>query len=126
MSDDEAQPIPIAQFEGEFVREMSGRLPAVTMAMAEGYPRGTILRLQVEVRVRNVRYEEIVRGEHKGELVREHVLALESAQMVAAFSPEQDRSDVGGSASANGIDHEATEGLGVDFGRTSDHWGATG
>lgn len=121
-----ASPIPVAQFEGEWVREMEGRLPAVTLAMDSGYARGTIIRMQVEVRVRNVRHEEIGSGVNKGELVRQHVFVLESAQMVAAFAPEDDRSTVGGSASANGIDSGQAEGLGIQIGRTSDHWGAAG
>jgi hypothetical protein len=128
MSEDEqaAEAIPVAQFEGEFVREMEGKLPAITLAMAEGYPRGTIIRMQIEVRVRNIHYDEIKTKEHRGELIRQHLFALESAQLVAAFSPEEDHTGAGGGASATAIDPEAAAELGVEFGRTSDQWGATG
>lgn len=94
------EPIPVAQFEGEFVTEMEAKLPAITLGLAEGYPRGTHLKLEVEVRVRNVRYEEIARGEHKGDLARVHVLALEQVQLLGAYTAQQLDPGVGGSASA--------------------------
>jgi hypothetical protein len=61
-------------FEGESVSELEGKLPAVVMAMDEGYARGTVLRLQVEVHVRNVC---ATRRTARGELVRQHVFALD-------------------------------------------------
>lgn len=118
--------MPVAQaafFEGERVTEMEGKLPSITLEMPEGYPRGTHLRMMVEVRVRNVRYEEITKGPHKGDLVRQHVFALEEVQLVSAFGPEQVRDDVGGSASAHPTpSQEESQELGVQFGRSSDQW----
>jgi len=114
-----AAPAP-ATFEGEFISEMEGRLPAFTIDMPEGYTRGTHLRFNVEVRVKNVRYDETRRGD----LIRQHIFAIEEVALVSAFSPEQDNTGVGGSASAQSVptpDEQAE--MGVHVGRTSDHWG---
>lgn len=92
-------PIFVTEFEGEYVRVMLGKLPAVELAMPEGYQRGTHLKLELEVRVRNVRYDEIRSGEHKGELARHHVLVLEEAKLLGAYRPEDLDPGVGGSAS---------------------------
>lgn len=74
---------PVFLFEGEPVTEMEGRLPAVTFDMPEGYPRGTILRVVTEYRVRNVRYEE----NRKGDLVRQHIMTLQSIELAGAYNP---------------------------------------
>ena len=91
------EPILVTEFEGEYVRVMEGKLPAITLEMPEGYARGTHLKMQVEVRVRNVRYEEIPRGEHKGDLVRQHIFALEEVVLTDALTAEQADPGVGGS-----------------------------
>lgn len=109
----------VAQFEGEYVVDMEGRLPAIAMEMPEGYARGTHLRLNLEVRVKNVRYEE----NRKGDLVRQHVFALESVQLVSSFAPEDAWDGVGGSASATPEQTaEEVEELGLAIGRTSQTW----
>jgi hypothetical protein len=110
----------VAQFEGEFVTEMEGRLPAIVMEMPEGYPRGTHLRMNIEVRVKNVRYEE----NRKGDLVRQHVFALESVQLVSAFAAEEADDSVGGTASGKLVPgpEEAEELGGLALGRTADQW----
>jgi hypothetical protein len=118
----EQQPAPtvLPVFEGESVSEIEGKLPAVVMAMDEGYSRGTVLRLQVEVHVRNVRHEE----NRDGELVRQHVFALDGVQLVAAYRPAEARDDVGGSASATPAQTPAgAEELGLEIGRTGQLWG---
>lgn len=89
--------IPVAQFEGEFARVMTGKLPAITLDMPEGFARGTHLKLEVEVRVRRISYDEVRSGEHKGELLREHVFALEQVQLLGAFHPDEVDPGVGGS-----------------------------
>jgi hypothetical protein len=117
----EASPaIPVVEFEGAYVTQMEGRLPSISLEMDEGYKRGTILRLQVEVRVKNVRYEE----GRNGELTRQHVFALDGVQLVAAFSPEEANDAVGGSASGQPTPtpEEVAE-LGLPIGRTGDQWG---
>lgn len=113
--------IAVAKFEGEYVTSMLAKLPAVSMEMVEGYARGTHLRLMLEVRVKNVRYEE----DRKGGLCRQHIFGLESVQLVSAFAPEEADDGVGGSASAKAVPtaEESAE-IGVQFGRTADHWDA--
>lgn len=90
------RPIPVAEFEGDFVRVMRAKLPAITLEMEEGWPRNTHLKLEVEVRVRNIRYEE----DRKGDLIREHTLVIEEVRMLGAYSPDEADPGVGGSASA--------------------------
>ena len=41
--------IPVAEFEGEYVRLMIGKLPAIQLEMDYGYARGTHLKLELEV-----------------------------------------------------------------------------
>ena len=101
-----AEEIPVAQFEGEFIREMEGKLPAIVLGMPAGYARGTHLKLELEVRVRNVRYEEIVSGPDKGDLKRQHIFAIEEATIVGAYTAEELDPGVGGSASATAIGAE--------------------
>ena len=112
----------IEKFEGDFITEMEGRLPSISMEMLESYARGTHLRLNIEVRVKSVRYEE----NRKGDLVRQHVFALESVQLVSSFQPEEAADDVGGSASGkpSQTDEEAEE-LGLRIGRTAEIWEAS-
>lgn len=105
-----AKPIPVAEFEGSFVRTMEGKLPAMTLDMPEGYARGTHLKMLVEVRVRNVRYEE----DKSGELKRQHVFALEEIQLLGAYTAEEVDPGVGGNASAAAQDDldDTTGGVG--------------
>lgn len=97
MTDDEASDVrpkalPVMEFEGDFVREMVGKLPPLTLDMPEGYLRGTHLLMEVEVRVRNVRMEE----NRKGDLIRQHVFALEEIKLLEAFDPAHRPTNVGG------------------------------
>lgn len=97
-----AEPILIDKFENDFVRDFEGKLPAITMAMPEGYARGTHLKMMVEVRIRNVRYEE---GKNK-ELTRQHTFALENIELVGAYHPDELDPGVGGTAAASAIPYE--------------------
>jgi hypothetical protein len=117
----EAEPTAaVFMFEGAPVRELVGKLPAVSMEMEEGYTRGTHIRMMLEVRVRNVRYEEARGGEH---MIRQHVFGLESVELVSAFDPLERRDEVGGSASAYPTPSpEESARLGVDFKRSSGVW----
>jgi hypothetical protein len=96
-SDEGLKLIPVAEFEGEFVRTMEGKLPAITLDMPEGYARGTHLVLNVEARVRNVGYNE----DKKGDLVRQHTFALEEVRLVDAFDPAHRPTNVGGTLAAD-------------------------
>lgn len=110
------------QFVGEFekaaVMGVSGRLPALTMDLAEGYTLNTHLRLELEVRVKGVRYEE----DRRGNMTRQHIFAIETVNLKSAFRPEDARDDIGGSASAHPDPQPVA---GVTLGRSSDTWGAT-
>src|SRR4051812_47721545 len=75
-----AKPMPVAEFEGSFITEMEAILPRLVIEMPEGYSRDTHLRLALEVRIKSVRLEE----NRAGELVRQHVLAIEDVQLVSA------------------------------------------
>lgn len=90
------EPIVVAEHEGEYVRVMRGKLPAINLEMEEGYVRNTHLKMELEVRIRNVHYDEITSGKDKGDLVRQHNFALESASIVGAMTPEQAEQGVGG------------------------------
>lgn len=99
--------VPVAEFEGEWVRHMLGKLPALVIEMPVGYSRGTHLKMEVEVRVRDVAMKEV-----KGELTREHTFALEEIKLLGAYSADEMDPGVGGNAAAGaeGEDDDGTEG----------------
>lgn len=99
--------LPVVEFEGEFVRKMEGVLPQITMDMDAGYARGTHLKMMVEVRVRNVRFDEV-----KGEVVRRHHFALEEIQLLGAYTADQVDPGVGGSASVAAPEEESDPDVG--------------
>lgn len=101
--------IPVAQFEGEFVRHMIGKIPGITLEMDYGYARGTHLKLELEVRVRSVNVDEVTTGKHKGDLKREHTFAIEEAKIIGAYTAEQVDEGVGGGLAATGHDVEDEE-----------------
>jgi hypothetical protein len=90
--------IPVAEFEGEFVRTHEGKLSALTLEMPEGYKRGTHLILNLELRVRDVSYHEA--GKDKA-LMRQHTMVLEEVQLVDAFDPDVRPNNVGGNSAGN-------------------------
>lgn len=94
------EPINIDTFEGEYVRFMRGKLPSIVLDMPEGFRRGTHVHLQVEARVRHVNYPESTSKEHRGELVREHLFAIEEVTLIGALSAAEADPGVGGSAAA--------------------------
>ena len=96
--DARSEPLVIDTFEGEYVRIMRGKLPAITLEMGEGFPRGTHVKLEVEARVRNVAYQAATGKEHKGELVREHSFVIEEVALLRAMTAEEADPGVGGSA----------------------------
>lgn len=94
------EPMVIDSFEGEYVRVMRGKIPAIVVDMPEGFARGTHVKLQVEARVRNVGYNEATDKENKGELVREHSFVVEEVALLGAMTPAEADPGVGGSAAA--------------------------
>jgi hypothetical protein len=101
------EPILAQTFEGMAITKMEGVLPMVTLEMPEGYPVGTHLRFEVEVRVANVRFEE-GKGRHAADFSRKHVLVTEGVQLTAAFLPSELDSAVVGTAAgvANLVEDE--------------------
>src|SRR5947209_5486175 len=61
-------------FDGQEIVGYVAAIPAMKLEAPDSYQRGTYLTLQVEVRVRSVRYEEVTSGKQKGELIKVHVL----------------------------------------------------
>ena len=96
-SDDHLKTLPVAEFEGEYVRAFEAKLPAITLDMPEGYLRGTHLLLALEVRIRNVAYDE----DKRGDLTRRHTLALEEIKLTDAFDPASRPSNVGGNSAGD-------------------------
>lgn len=96
--------VPVMVFEGAVVSKHEGRIPALTLDMADGYPRGSTLTLQIEVRVRGVRMDE----DKHGDLTRHHVFALEEVALISSKTPTQAAEDsrVGGSASQSEADEQ--------------------
>lgn len=87
---------PVTEFEGEFVRQQEGKLPAIVIEMPEGYKRHMHLVMQVEVRVRDVNHSE---DKKSHELIRAHSLTLEEVRLIDAFHPDARPDNVGGSLS---------------------------
>ena len=100
--------VPVAEFEGEWIRKMTGKLQALTLEMPVGYARGTHLKLELEVRVRDVSIREL----KDGALYREHTFALEEIKLLGAYSADEMDPGVGGSAAVGAEDEE--EGKGDD------------
>lgn len=93
--------IPVAEFEGEYIRTMLGKLPGITLEMDYGYARGTHLKLELEVRVRSLTVDEYTSGKNKGDLYREHMFVIEEAKIVGAYTADEMDPGVGGSASVS-------------------------
>jgi hypothetical protein len=101
-----SEPMPVMEFEGSFIRTMEGKLPQITLDMPEGYKRGTHLAMEVEVRVRNVFFNE----NKDGDLVRQHVFALEEIKLTDAWDPDTRPNNVGGNSAG-----DAWEGALLDY-----------
>lgn len=106
------------EFEGQPITQYEAVIPKTAVDLGEAYSRGMMLRVSVELRVRNVRFEET----KEGGLCRQHILTLEDAQIIAVFS-ETDRVEDTGSLSnqRQQTEDEARE-LGVVLGRAGEKW----
>ncbi len=91
-------PMPIGEFEGELVRVMRGKLPAIELDMAEGYARNTHLKLEIEVRVSSVNHPEIKVGKELM-LGRVHTLVYEDIKLIGAYTAAQLDAGTGGDLS---------------------------
>ncbi len=87
------------------------QLPKLTVGAHEPYPYGHILKLEVEVRVRGVAFEEA----KDGGLVRIHRLSIEDVEVVDAYPPSQDHGTVTGSLAGMNGRPEELEPLTVPF-----------
>lgn len=79
------------EFEGQEISEFIASLPSMKLEAPDSYQRGTYLTLQVEVRVRSVRYEEVTSGKNKGDLQKVHVLAIENVAVTETLTPQMRR-----------------------------------
>lgn len=78
-------PPAVFEFEGDEISDFSAQIPSTKLEAPVAYPRGTILDLRLQVRVRSVRLDE-GRG---GALTRNHILAIEECNIVGVMTPAQ-------------------------------------
>jgi hypothetical protein len=77
------------EFEGQEISEFIAVIPSMKLEAPDSYQRGTYLTLNVEVRVKSVRYEEVTTGKNKGDLQKVHVLAIENVSVTETITPQQ-------------------------------------
>ena len=74
------------EFDGSPIASIEAKLPSFVVDMPDGYHRGTHLKMEIEFRVRGVRYEE----NRKGELVHQMILAVEDIALTKVMLPEEE------------------------------------
>ena len=104
-------------FEGVPVVDFQAQLPSITLD-CDYYEHGTILRLAVEVRVKDPGYKE----DKDGNFVRYHKLTYQDVHVVSAYNPSDAQDQVSGALAGGAIDTDMDTGL--DVGRTADQWPA--
>lgn len=112
--------IPVAEFEGEYVRTMIGKIPAINLEMEVGYARGTHLKVEIELRVKGARVDEYAAGKRKGELFREHSFAIEDVKLVGVYTADEMDPGVGGSAAISEDDKQELDERLNDAGEVTD------
>lgn len=70
-------------FEGEDVTNFVAQLPSAKLEAPEAYPRGTVMTLAVQVRVRSVRID----TDKHDNLTRNHILAIDDVQITDVLTP---------------------------------------
>lgn len=75
----------VFEFEGDEISDFSAQIPSTKLEAPNAYPRGTILDLRLQVRVRSVRLDE----GRSGALTRNHILAIEECNIVGVMTPAQ-------------------------------------
>lgn len=76
----------VFEFEGDEISEFYAQIPSTRLEGDVAYPRGTRIRMEIELRVSSVRHDE---NKRTGKLMRIHTLALEEARVLSAFTPAQ-------------------------------------
>jgi len=104
-------------FEGVPVVDFQAQLPSITLD-CDYYEHGTILRLAVEVRVKDPGYKE----DKDGNFVRHHKLTYQDIEVVSAYNPSDAQDQVSGSLAGGAVDNDTDTGL--EVGRTADQWPA--
>lgn len=102
-------------FEGVPVVDFQAQLPSITLD-CDYYEHGTILRLAVEVRVKDPSYKE----DKDGNFVRIHKLSYQDIEVVSSFNPSDAQDQVSGSLAGGAVDNDTDTGL--EVGRTADQW----
>lgn len=104
-------------FEGVPVVDYQAQLPSITLD-CDYYEHGTILRLAVEVRVKDPGYKE----DKDGNFIRHHKLTYQDIEVVSSYNPSEAQDQISGSLAGGAIDTDVDTGL--EVGRTSDKWPA--
>jgi len=73
-------------FDGSPIESVEAKLPSFIVELPEGYRRGTHLKMEIEFRVRSVRYEE----NRKGELIQQLILAVEEIELKKVITLEEE------------------------------------
>jgi hypothetical protein len=74
----------VTEFEGDPITKMEAKLQAFKVRLSSEYPPGTRLRLEAEVRVTGIWFNE----NRNGDLIRQHRFALENVSMRSVCPPE--------------------------------------
>lgn len=77
----------VFEFEGEEITDFAVQIPSTKLETGKAYPRGTILNMNVSLRVRSVRIDE----DRQGNMIRTHLLAVEDAAVKKAVTPAERR-----------------------------------
>lgn len=105
-------------FEGSDVVDWEVRFPSAVVETDRSFKRGSVIRLAVDVRVKNVSYVE----NRDGNLVRVHHVVMDDIEVVSTFAPGESRENVGGSLAGGGQQFQVPELEGLKTGTTQDTW----
>lgn len=90
MTDTDEQKITDSySFEGDAITGFMAQIPSTRMQVDEQWPRGSVLNMNLTLRVRSVKIEE----DRKGNLIRHHLLAVDEAQVRSVLTPAQRRAE---------------------------------
>jgi hypothetical protein len=89
-------------FDGSPITSVEAKLPTFIVELPQGYRRGTHLRMEMDFRIRSVRYEE----NRKGELVQQLILAVEEVELKKVITPEEEVVSLGEAIQEDGVESE--------------------